>query len=127
MQKTLNQIRSSVAIRYKGNLGKGAEGGDKVKSFPTMIQINGLLAALAYACEKKQNGDLKNSAEHKMSEAIIAHFNELKKNGYKICSEPISNPDEFSRHLSDKCSPTQFRRINAEVMAFLNYLRRFAS
>ncbi len=123
MKRTLAQIRSAVAIEKSADRTfKGKDGGDKVKSFPTTIQTCGLLGALAYAVEKGHD-----SAEYKLSEACIAYLNKLIEDGYPVIPH-ISEVKDFARYLSGKdCTPTQFRRVNAEVMAFLNYLRRYAS
>lgn len=129
MKKTLDQIRAAVALDFKGRVGDGAEGGDKIKGFPTMIQTNGLLGALAYACERKKDGSLKNKAEHNMGKAIVCHLKKVREQDPSIITESIGDdPEDLARHLvADKTTPGQFRRINAEVLAFLNYLRRFAS
>jgi len=125
-RKTLDQIRVAVSLRAKGRIGSGNEGGDKIKSFPTMIQNNGLLGALAYACELKGSG-YKNQAEYKMAEFIVEYINELKSNNYSVTgNDDIEKPESLIEYLT-KCTPEQFRRINAEVLAFLNYFRRFAS
>ena len=127
MKRTLDQIRAAVAMRFKDEIGGGAEGGEKIKGFPTIVQTNGLLGALAYACETKKDGTLKNEAEHNIGKAIVAHLNELREEGYPILSEDIDTPETLARTLANECSRGEFRRVNAEVMAFLNYLRRFAS
>jgi len=126
MNRTLNQIRSAVAMRFKTKIGGGTDGGEKIKSFPTIVQTNGLLGALAYACETKRDGAHKNEAEHNMCKAIIEHLNELRSEGYAILPEDIDTPETLAKRLAD-CSRTDFRHINAEVLAFLNYLRRFAT
>jgi len=131
MKRTLDQIRAAVAMRYKNKIGGGAEGGEKIKGFPTIVQINGLLGALAYACERKKDKDtnqmvIKNTAEYNLCRAIVAHLNELREEGYQVLPEYIDTPETLAETLSG-CTRTEFRRVNAEVLAFLNYLRRFAS
>ena len=126
MKRTLDQIRSAIAMRFKAQIGGGADGGEKVKGFPTIVQTNGLLGALAYACETKRDGAHKNEAEYNMGKAIVAHLNELRSEGYQILPEDIDTPETLAAKLAT-CSRTEFRRVNAEVLAFLNYLRRFAS
>ncbi len=125
-KKTLDQIRVAVALPAKGNIERGQGGGDKIKNFPTMIQNNGLLGALAFAVEP--NGrNYKNQAEYDMSKFVVEYLNKLKEEGYTVTGETdIENPESLIKFLT-KCSPAQFRRINAEVIAFLNYFRRFAS
>lgn len=124
--KTLDQIRVAVALKAKKGIGGGADGGDKIKNYPTMIQNNGLLGALAFSTELKNNRP-KNDAEYNMSQSVCDYLNELTEYNYSVTNgENIGKPESLIQFLVD-CTPEQFRRINAEVMAFMNYLRRFAS
>lgn len=127
-KKTLDQIRVAVALDAKGKIGGGADGGVKIKGFPTMIQNNGLLGALAYSVEyDHKNNKYKNNAEYNMSKFAVEYLNKLKLNSYSVTGDhDIENPESLIKFLT-QCSPEQFRRINAEVLAFLNYFRRFAS
>lgn len=123
-KKTLDQIRVGVALKSKDNVASGQGGGDKIKNFPTMIQNNGLLGALAFAVE--DNGG-KNKSEYDMSNFIVTYLNRLKEEGYSVTGKKdIENPEKLIEFLTT-CTPEQFRRINAEANAFLNYFRRFAS
>ncbi len=136
-KKTLDQIRVSVALREKDKVKSGSDDGKKVKNYPTMIQSNGLLGTMAYSAERKikKNQDVgaQNPAEHSMAKIVIKYFIELDKE-YTITGTEllVSHPEDsedikkFIKYLSE-CTPEKFRRINAEVMAFLNYFRRFAS
>ena len=126
--KTLNQIRVEIALRAKNAIGGGAEGGDKIKNYPTMIQNNGLLAALAYSAEYNDKiHEYKNKAEYNMSKYVCDYLNELTQCNYSVTAgESIGDLGTLITFLS-KCTPEQFRRINSEVMAFMNYFRRFAS
>ena len=141
-KKTLDQIRVAVALREKDNAKSGQEEGKKVKNYPTMIQNNGLLGSLAYSAERKMKKEQnkivdkgpQNPAEHSMAKIIIKYLIELELEypilGAKRLSYYAPNDsndiNEFLAVLTE-CSPEQFRRINAEVLAFLNYFRRFAS
>lgn len=127
--KTLDQIRVAVALGYTNKIKKGLQGGDKIKNFPTMVQNNGLLGAIAYSCEFDNKKNIyKNEAEYSMSKALVKYINELKKEDYSVTEDKdIENPEDLAKYLSEDCTPEQFRRINAEVIAFLNYFRRFAS
>jgi CRISPR type III-B/RAMP module-associated protein Cmr5 len=125
-KKTLDQIRVAISLRAKGKIAGGKIDGDKIKGFPSMIQNNGLLGALAYSVEKKKT-EIKNQAEYDMSTYIVKYITELKANSYSVTgTEDIENPEALIKFLTE-CKPEEFRRINAEVMAFLNYFRRFAS
>jgi CRISPR/Cas system CMR-associated protein Cmr5 small subunit len=123
-RKTLDQIRVAVALESKGRIARGQGGGDKIKNFPTMIQNNGLLGALSFAVEA---GGTRNQSEYDMAGYIVEYLNRLKAAGYSVTGDTdIENQESLITFLTE-CTPAQFRRINAEVTAFLNYFRRFAS
>lgn len=124
--KTLDQIRVAVALQAKNAIGGGQDGGDKIKNYPTMIQNNGLLGALAFSVELRNNQP-KNQAEHKMSKEVCNYLNKLTTCNYSATNgKNIGTPEDLIQFLV-KCTPEQFRRINTEVLAFMNYFRRFAS
>ncbi|RMD75321.1 MAG: hypothetical protein D6820_14915 [Lentisphaerae bacterium] len=121
MKHSLEQLRCANALVHSNKIGRGKEGGDRVKSFASMVQINGLLASLAYAGK-----DEAANAEKDICNAIIHHLRRVKEEGYAFFSMEITKPEDFADYLK-RCSVTEFRQINVEVIAFLNYLRRFAS
>jgi len=118
--KNLEQIRARNALAWREKIGTGKNDGRAIaKKVPTMIRENGLLAALAFACEQ---GD--GSGHYNVFEAIIAHLS---------CQEVAKlkqgcTPDQLAEFLaaSETVSATRLRDITSETMAFLNYLRRFA-
>ena len=133
--KTLDQIRVAVALQAKNAIGGGQDGGDKIKNYPTMIQNNGLLGALAFSTERKKKKEgrnfvddgPKNQAENKMSQEVCNYLNMLTTCNYSATNgKNIGTPEDLIQFLV-KCTPEQFRRINTEVLAFMNYFRRFAS
>lgn len=136
-RKTLDQIRVEVALKAKMNITRGNEGGDKIKNFPIMIQNNGLLGALAYAVERKTRYDKKtkksvdlgpkNESEQDMANFICKYLNKISEHDYTVTgNKNLQKPEDLIGFLVE-CTPEQFRRIHAEVMAFMNYFRRFAS
>ena len=126
MKQTLDQIRAKVALEKKDKIKHSEGGSDKSKSFPTLLRTNGLLSALAFAIDKNA-GSRKEDAYYSIAEAIVAHLNEVRKGDPSIVSETIVDPEHLAKYLAEHASPAQFRRITAETLAFLNYLRRFAS
>ncbi|MCF7853899.1 MAG: type III-B CRISPR module-associated protein Cmr5 [Candidatus Pacebacteria bacterium] len=125
MKKTLDQIRAAVAIQTKDEILRSQGGSDKSKSFPTMVQTNGLLGALAFAIDKKTSRS--EAAFYSIASAVVAHLNEVRKQDKSIMTEDIQDPECLAKYLAKTSTPTQFRRITAECLAFLNYLRRFVS
>ena len=84
------------------------------KKVPTMVLDNGILAAAAFALEK-------NGKYADVFAAVVAHLAdpEIALLDRKM---PLEN---FIDHLAG-VSSDELRRITAEAMAYLNYLRRFA-
>jgi CRISPR type III-B/RAMP module-associated protein Cmr5 len=124
--KTLAQRRATVALLWKNKDFGGKKEGNVVSGFPTLIRIDGLLPALAYAVERKEDRQTrrmvpKNPGEFQIAAALVEHLrNEeiLKKS---------SNPDEMVNELASGCDASQLRRATSESLAFLNYLKRFVA
>ena len=115
--QNLEQIRARNA--YEASRGKtfpGAHDGEVVKKIPAQIRQNGLLGALAFAKENEQ----KKTGHADVFFAIITHLKTLNQ-----LSQNVGNLDGLIDHLT-KCDSGQLRAVTAEVMAYLNFLRRFA-
>jgi hypothetical protein len=112
--KNLEQIRASHAMQHSDNNSyQGANGGDAIaKKTPARIRANGLLAAAAYAYDKR-GGDL-----DLFIKAIIPHLRATNKTTQKELRPFI---EELSNGSSEN-----LRAVTAEALAYLNYLRRFA-
>lgn len=122
--KNLDQIRAFHALAAaNGQTFKGVNDGGIVKKIPTMIRENGFLGALAFACEKDKKGEAKNGDHHKVFEAILQHLKDpqvavIEMNGVTV--------DELMAYVVGQSS-AKLREITAESVAYLSYLRRFAS
>jgi CRISPR type III-B/RAMP module-associated protein Cmr5 len=123
--KNMDQIRAENALKAADTVTfAGAEGGGIVKKVPTMIRENGLLGALAFACEKKADGKYKNGDHHKVFEKISVHLKDV-----RIASVPANvgtSADDLLRHVV-QVSSAQLRAVTDESMAYLSFLRRFAA
>jgi CRISPR type III-B/RAMP module-associated protein Cmr5 len=109
--KNLEQERAKNALEAANNQEykfAGASGGDIVKKVPTMIMDNGILAAMAFAVE-----DRNKSGYEDVFKASIRHLG------------VNSSVKEFLHKLTMKDS-SELRAVTSEIMAYLNYLRRFA-
>ncbi|MDW8344279.1 MAG: type III-B CRISPR module-associated protein Cmr5 [Verrucomicrobiae bacterium] len=118
----LDQIRATNALRERQNIERGQEGGDAISGFPATIQNCGLLAALAYAVEQKQDRRTnqlvrKHPGEFSIAEAVARHLNHLR-------IVDAQNADALVNELAQASAP-KFRRANAEALAYINYLKRF--
>jgi CRISPR type III-B/RAMP module-associated protein Cmr5 len=124
--KTLAQRRASVALLWKDRGFGGKKEGNVVSGFPMLIRTDGLLPALAYAVEKKENkktgqSENKNLGEFQIASALVAHLTAegiLKK---------TKTPEEMVDELANAADASQLRRATAEALAFLNYLKRFVA
>ncbi len=110
----LDLIRAKNALEACSSIGNGANGGEAVKKVPSYIINNGLLAAAAFANE---NG----VGYESVFKAIVKHLVSIK----RIDSIPESS-EWLIKYLVRQDS-AKLRDVTAETMAYLNYLRRFAS
>lgn len=121
--KNFEQIRAKNALAKAKDIGKGVGGGDNVaKKVPVMILDNGILAAAAFALENKGNG---------YADVFVAVIEHLADQEIALLDKTMLLDDKtkqlkgFIDHLAG-VSSDELRRITAEAMAYLNYLRRFA-
>ncbi len=112
--QNLEQIRARNAYEAAtGTSYRGANDGEVVKKLPAYIRTNGILAAAAFASEKKSGYD-------GAFNAVIKHLYDRK----IVMSNSL---DEFLRELSSVSTTAEkLRSVTSEAMAYLNYLRRFA-
>ncbi len=120
--KNLDQIRAHNALQHKDRIANSQGGGDAISGFPMLILTDGLLAALAFACEKKGENERKHPGEYTVARAIAEHLNTA---GNRITA--AGNPDALLAELARQETDTLLRRATAEAIAFLNYLKRFVA
>jgi CRISPR type III-B/RAMP module-associated protein Cmr5 len=123
--KNLDQIRAENALKAaESTTFSGAEGGSIVKKIPTMIRENGLLGALAFACEKNNKGEFKSGDHHKVFEKIMEHLRDSRIN--LLPASAGHSADDFLSHAAE-VSSAELRALTDESMAYLAFFRRFAS
>jgi len=116
--KNLNQIRAQYALRAAANKEfKGEKGGQVVKKVPTMIRENGFIGALAFAMEKK-------GGYIEVFEEMLKHLRDPRVGA--IRSDTVSNAGKLLEYVCEGDS-SRLREVTAESMAYLSYLRRFAT
>ncbi|MBL9176726.1 MAG: hypothetical protein JNM65_01610 [Verrucomicrobiaceae bacterium] len=147
--KNLDQIRAHNALAHKDTIAASQGGGDAISGFPMLVLTDGLLAALAFACEWKDSdqqpaGDAdlrrqitrpdregrnrqqwqkrKHEGEFTVARAIAAH---LHTQNNRITA--AANADALVAELAAQDSDLLLRRATAEALAFLNYLKRFVA
>jgi CRISPR/Cas system CMR-associated protein Cmr5 small subunit len=130
--KTLAQIRAANALHHRQLVQTALNQpgqGDALSGFPMLIKTDGLLAALAFATEQKRNqqGQLmpKHAADSAIAFAIAAHLRH-NQGDERIAITSAQNPDTLVTELTGG-DAAQLRRATAEVLAFLNYLKRFVA
>ena len=112
--KNLDQIRAKNALEAAHNKKfKGMNDGEVVKKVPAMIQQNGLLGALAFAIDKEKG-------YKDVLDASIEHYVSLP----NVAKPASTDLEGFSKWLCGQDS-AQLRAVTTEVLAYLNYLRRY--
>ena len=124
--KTLAQRRAAVALLWKDKGFGGKKEGNVVSGFPMLIRTDGLLPALAYAVEQKEDKQTKqlvpkNPGEFQIAASLVEHLS-----NEKILKQSRS-PGEMVNELATVADASQLRRATAEALAFLSYLKRFVS
>lgn len=118
------QLRAKNAFEAaKDTKFAGANDGKVVKKIPHMIIENGLLGAMAFAIEKREE---KTTGYYDVFRAILKHlkssvFDDMFV-GNKVSQDDVEG--WFGQLASG--SAEDLRMTTAESMAYLSYLRRFA-
>ncbi len=120
----LDQIRAHNALLHKDQIANSQGGGDAISGFPMLVLTNGLLGALAFACEWKDQraGTRKHPGEYTVATAITEHLSHD-----RICVCESSDADALLDELASSDTDVLLRRATAEALAFLNYLKRFVA
>jgi CRISPR-associated protein Cmr5 len=114
MHKNLEQIRAINALDPAATIDKSA-----VNKLPAMILTNGLLATAAF-CESESDG--KNRSQ--MAMALDATADHLAQR--KIVAPGTASTGALIRYLV-QCDSGQLQRATDEALAYIGYLRRFAT
>ena len=122
--KNLNQIRAHSALQHKDRIAASQGGGDAISGFPMLVLTDGLLAALAFGCESKDQpaGARKHPGEYTVATAITDH---LRANGIGITE--AESASDLIAELAHEETDIKLRRATAETIEFLNYLKRFVA
>ncbi len=110
--KNLEQLRAAHALESAPTIQKGAGEGKAsgvVKKIPAQVITNGLLASMAFALSKEGEAGFAN-----VYDAFIHYYEPISSSTLRDALEELSNG-----------SAEELRRATAELMAYLNYLRRF--
>ncbi|HHW01218.1 MAG TPA: type III-B CRISPR module-associated protein Cmr5 [Thermoanaerobacterales bacterium] len=122
--KGLEQGRASFAYkcaRAGNQIDKRKEYKQYVKKLPMLIKTNGLGAALAFVRSKISDKTSESGHAYKLIYDQIAEW--LKKDDKKLI-DLSGDADLVAAIIS--LDSSQYRAVTIEVLAFLNWLRRFA-
>ncbi len=111
--KNLDQIRALNALKATEKYTpQGENGGNVIKQVPAMIQQNGLLGAMAFAFDGKEGHKL-------VLQGAIEHY-------ASVCDQAPADITKFNQWIIQQ-DAAMLRAATAEILAYLNYYRRFAS
>lgn len=114
--KNLDQIRAALALETAKKTTK-----QDVNKLPALILANGLLATLAFACEKNDRGEYKRPCMAAVMDGVSNH---LAKPEIGI-APGVSSAETLLQFLSKENSHT-LQCATAEALAFIAYVKRFA-
>jgi hypothetical protein len=123
----LEQIRARNALRFaqSGNPIVNSQGGDVVKKLPALIMGHGILAAGAFAFQKQQD-DQKKNTENGFYLCFNAMAEHLSDTAIALLPPDSQTLEGMLQHLiSDKADSCLLKRVTAESLAWLAYVRRF--
>lgn len=121
--KGLEQGRAEFAYKYADKVSRDLKEKFKshVKSFPMLIKTNGLGSALAFLFSKK---DKEEGVYKKVGESIVDWLKEDEKyKGYGLAT--LTDLKSLTEGVI-KLDSSNYRALTIEVLAFFNWLRRFA-
>ena len=105
-------LNAMAAVRKYNPQGKNE--GNVIKKVPTMIQQNGLLGAIAFALDDK-------TGHAEVLKGAMEHYHT-----YDSASPDGNDLNRFAEWLCKQDS-ARLRAATAEILAYLNFYRRFAS
>ncbi len=114
--QNLDQIRAAAALAAADSTTRQA-----VSKLPAMILQNGLLAATAFATERKDAGDFKRPEMAQAMVSIAKHVTTL-----GIVPNDVRDVLAFPKALSSATS-LDLQRATTESLAFLSFLKRFTT
>ncbi len=112
--KNLEQVRAAAALETARHLDKKA-----VNKLPALILNNGLLATIAFV-----NSDSSGANRKDMLDAMLATGKHL--HHRNLVSGVFESLDQLASDLASKSS-IHLQRATTEALAYIGYLRRFAT
>lgn len=122
MRSKVEQGRAAEAMKYVEKATKNDEFKSYAKKVPMMIKSHGLAPALAFIKSKN-----KRAYDTIYADIITWLKTDIKRVAPDITTKVPNNTDlSFVTYLVNLEDPAVYRAITNEVLAFLNWYRRFA-
>lgn len=118
--QNLEQIRAAKALVIAPKTSKTA-----VSKLPAMILANGLLAAAAFASEKKKDGRTPKRREMEAALTGTAEHLATPRLGFDVLAN-CKTADDMIDKLS-KADSVHLQRATTEALAFIAYVKRFTT
>ena len=119
--KNLDQIRAAAGLRDAEKTTRQA-----VSKLPAMILSNGLLAAAAFATETKENGQPKRPEMKSAMDGAAQHLAHAQ-HGIAVLAGKSTAKQMVEALTAADASSSDLQRATAEALAYLAYLKRFAT
>lgn len=119
--QNLDQIRAQLALAKADQTSKQA-----ASKLPAMIMANGLLAATAFANEEKETNIPKRKEMNAAMNAAAEHLAQPV-HGISILQNKTKAKEMLTALISQNSTSSDLQRATAEALAFLSYLKRFAT
>jgi CRISPR-associated protein Cmr5 len=109
-------VEKAIEI-FKDNSKKQKEYKSHTRKIPTMILSNGLGQTLAFIKAKSEKGNA--------YDLIYSQLTEYMKSAHTVRIQMPKEKNDFVEWVIS-CDSSKYRYITQEILAFLNWLRRFA-
>ena len=119
--KNLEQIRAARALADERNTTKR-----DVTKLPALIINNGLLATAAFAAETNDKGKPKRGGMKEAIKSVAVHLGAMP-GGIPVMKDAESAEDLIRRLTSPNAGPLDLQRATDEALAYISYLKRFAT
>ena len=119
--QNLEQIRAARALKATAAGNESKISRCDVADFPALILGNGLLSAVAFACEEKSDRQGRRAACDETAQHLAQDII-----GIGILRGVTTGKDLVRRLSSPPATSIDLQRATIEALAFFNYLKRFA-
>ncbi|MCX6879325.1 MAG: hypothetical protein NTW21_36805 [Verrucomicrobia bacterium] len=119
--QNLDQIRAAKAFPAAENTSKQA-----VSKLPAIIMTNGLLAAIAFADERKDGGAPKREKMQHAMDAVADHLSCIVE-GITLPPDAKTGSELLRALTTGNANSLLLQRATTEALAFLSFLKRFTT